>query len=284
MAAEKNLINHELVCDSTLKRNETEPFLKGLITGDEKWITYDKNMPKTSWSKGKLVANKHISTPNNQRRAAGPRRNFLAAPTTELVHFNDEAYFSAASGGARRVSELELNAHNSPEFTRQIAGRRSDVYTKRQRTAKVGMRQRGLSPDRRSIERGLAARGGRGKAKELCGRREARGRRWRGRGEYDPSDCYNSLRDVHPHTRQWRLQPPRAIAHLVRTRTHPRNGSDKIVQAGGCRSLSCTHTRHALDSKPVPIFEFDPGPVLNHSSRLGSRFCSPSRFEYRFRD
>ncbi|GBP87889.1 Beta-1,3-galactosyltransferase 5 [Eumeta japonica] len=36
---------------SKLKRNETEPFLKSLITGDEKRITYDKNVRKKSWSK-----------------------------------------------------------------------------------------------------------------------------------------------------------------------------------------------------------------------------------------
>lgn len=40
------------LCDSLLKPNETEPFLKRLITGDEKWITYDKNVRKGSWSNG----------------------------------------------------------------------------------------------------------------------------------------------------------------------------------------------------------------------------------------
>ncbi|GBP79287.1 hypothetical protein EVAR_56217_1 [Eumeta japonica] len=39
--------------DSLLKCNETEPFLKRSITGDEKWFTYDKNVRKRSWSKGK---------------------------------------------------------------------------------------------------------------------------------------------------------------------------------------------------------------------------------------
>jgi len=32
------------------KRNEMEPFLKRLI-GNEKWITYDNNVRKRSWSK-----------------------------------------------------------------------------------------------------------------------------------------------------------------------------------------------------------------------------------------
>ncbi|XP_045540347.1 histone-lysine N-methyltransferase SETMAR-like [Papilio machaon] len=49
--SERNLMNRVLICDSLLRRNETEPFLKKLITGDEKWITYDKNVRKRSWSK-----------------------------------------------------------------------------------------------------------------------------------------------------------------------------------------------------------------------------------------
>ncbi|KAJ0183521.1 hypothetical protein K1T71_001497 [Dendrolimus kikuchii] len=48
---ERNLMNGVLICDSLLRRNETEPFLKKLITGDKKWITYDKNVRKRSWSK-----------------------------------------------------------------------------------------------------------------------------------------------------------------------------------------------------------------------------------------
>ena len=44
-------MNRVLICDSLLRRNETEPFLKKLITGDEKWNTYDKNVRKRSWSK-----------------------------------------------------------------------------------------------------------------------------------------------------------------------------------------------------------------------------------------
>jgi len=39
------------ICESLLKRKEIEPFLKRLITGDEKWITYDNNVRKRLWSK-----------------------------------------------------------------------------------------------------------------------------------------------------------------------------------------------------------------------------------------
>jgi len=47
----KNLMDRISICESLLKRNEIEPFLKRLITGDEKWITYDNNVRKRSWSK-----------------------------------------------------------------------------------------------------------------------------------------------------------------------------------------------------------------------------------------
>ena len=39
------------ICESLLKRNEIEPFLKRVITRDEKWITYDNNVRKRWWSK-----------------------------------------------------------------------------------------------------------------------------------------------------------------------------------------------------------------------------------------
>ena len=38
-------------CNSLLKRNETNPFLKRIITGDEKWVVYDNVVRKRSWSK-----------------------------------------------------------------------------------------------------------------------------------------------------------------------------------------------------------------------------------------
>ena len=31
------------ICDSLLQRNETDPFLKRIITDDEKWVVYDNH-------------------------------------------------------------------------------------------------------------------------------------------------------------------------------------------------------------------------------------------------
>ena len=39
------------ICDMLLKRNEIEAFLKRMITGDEKWFTYDNSTRKRSWIK-----------------------------------------------------------------------------------------------------------------------------------------------------------------------------------------------------------------------------------------
>jgi len=45
------MIDRINICDMLLKRNEIEPFLKRMITGDEKWITYDNSTRKRSWIK-----------------------------------------------------------------------------------------------------------------------------------------------------------------------------------------------------------------------------------------
>ena len=39
---EKNLMDRISICDSFYKRNEETPFLKQVVTGDEKWIIYNK--------------------------------------------------------------------------------------------------------------------------------------------------------------------------------------------------------------------------------------------------
>ncbi|XP_073989692.1 histone-lysine N-methyltransferase SETMAR-like [Rhodnius prolixus] len=39
------------ICDKHLKHNETDPFLKRIITGDEKWVLYSNILRKRSWCK-----------------------------------------------------------------------------------------------------------------------------------------------------------------------------------------------------------------------------------------
>ena len=49
--SEKNLLGHISACDSLLRRNKTIPFLKQIVTGDEKWILYNNVGWKRSWGK-----------------------------------------------------------------------------------------------------------------------------------------------------------------------------------------------------------------------------------------
>ncbi|GFX41418.1 uncharacterized protein TNCV_3489591 [Trichonephila clavipes] len=39
------------ICEALAKRNEIDTFFKRMVTGDEKWVTYDDIMRKRSWSK-----------------------------------------------------------------------------------------------------------------------------------------------------------------------------------------------------------------------------------------
>ena len=50
------------ICESLLKRNETDPFLKRIITGDEKWVFYDNVVRKRSWSKPKWACTINIKS------------------------------------------------------------------------------------------------------------------------------------------------------------------------------------------------------------------------------
>ncbi|XP_076764836.1 histone-lysine N-methyltransferase SETMAR-like [Xylocopa sonorina] len=48
---ERNLCRRVDACDSLLKRQENDPFLKRIITGDEKWVVYNNVKRKRSWSR-----------------------------------------------------------------------------------------------------------------------------------------------------------------------------------------------------------------------------------------
>lgn len=48
---ERDILRRIDTCDSLIKRQENDPFLKRLITGDEKWIVYNNVKRKRSWCK-----------------------------------------------------------------------------------------------------------------------------------------------------------------------------------------------------------------------------------------
>ncbi|GFV25539.1 histone-lysine N-methyltransferase SETMAR [Trichonephila clavipes] len=47
----KNTMDRISICEALAKRNEIDPFLKRMVTGDEKWVTYYNIVQKGSWSK-----------------------------------------------------------------------------------------------------------------------------------------------------------------------------------------------------------------------------------------
>ncbi|GFX72481.1 histone-lysine N-methyltransferase SETMAR [Trichonephila clavipes] len=47
----KNMKDRIFICEAMVKRNEIDPFLKRMVTGDEKWVPYDNIVRKRSWSK-----------------------------------------------------------------------------------------------------------------------------------------------------------------------------------------------------------------------------------------
>ncbi|GFW68978.1 histone-lysine N-methyltransferase SETMAR [Trichonephila clavipes] len=63
----KNMMDRISICEALAKRNEIDPFLKRMVTGDEKWVTYDNIVRKRSWSKcGKAAQNGGQTRANGQ--------------------------------------------------------------------------------------------------------------------------------------------------------------------------------------------------------------------------
>ena len=73
---EIQLIKRISICDSLLKRKETDPFLKRIITGDEKWVVYDNVVQKRSWSKRDESAQSTSKVDIHQKKV-GFKRNCL---------------------------------------------------------------------------------------------------------------------------------------------------------------------------------------------------------------
>ena len=49
--SQKNIFDHISTCNSLLKHNESVPFLKQIVTGNEKWILFNNMEWKRSWDK-----------------------------------------------------------------------------------------------------------------------------------------------------------------------------------------------------------------------------------------
>ena len=67
-SGEKNLLDHISTCDSLLKHNENVPFLKQIVTGDEKWILYNNVELKRLWGK------RNEPPPTTQKAGLHPKK------------------------------------------------------------------------------------------------------------------------------------------------------------------------------------------------------------------
>ncbi|GFV14944.1 histone-lysine N-methyltransferase SETMAR [Trichonephila clavipes] len=47
----KNMMNQIFICEALVKQKEIDPFLKRMMTRNEKWVTYDNIVRKRSWLK-----------------------------------------------------------------------------------------------------------------------------------------------------------------------------------------------------------------------------------------
>ncbi|GFW46848.1 histone-lysine N-methyltransferase SETMAR [Trichonephila clavipes] len=100
--------------ESLLKRHENYPFLKRIITGDEKWVVYNNVKRKRSWSKKDEPAqtiSKADIRQKSEERLVGEilqgnnlmiLRNFERWSSDE----NDTPFYSRSSDSRKKVSDL----------------------------------------------------------------------------------------------------------------------------------------------------------------------------------
>ena len=92
------------IFDSLLKRNKTDPFLKRIITGDEKWVVYDNVVRKRSLSKrDEPVHNRYQKWIFIERRLCFMYCLFWAAPKEPNYQF--ECLLSKANEIGQRNKE-----------------------------------------------------------------------------------------------------------------------------------------------------------------------------------
>jgi len=61
-------IHRMSVCDQLIKREENDPFLKRMITGDEKWIVYNNVSRKRSWNRQDEAPEKQAKAEVHQKK------------------------------------------------------------------------------------------------------------------------------------------------------------------------------------------------------------------------
>jgi len=65
---EIHMTNRMSVCDQFIEREKNDPFLKRMITDDEKWIVYNNVSRKRSWSRRGEASERQAKAESTKRR------------------------------------------------------------------------------------------------------------------------------------------------------------------------------------------------------------------------
>ncbi|XP_046828276.1 histone-lysine N-methyltransferase SETMAR-like [Vespa crabro] len=128
---ERNFCRRVDVCDSFLKRHENDPFLKRIITGDEKWVVYNNVKRKRSWSKKDEQA-QSISKANIHQKMLDKLNDALQQKRPELINregvvfHQDNARHHTSLVSRQKLLQLEWDTMLHPPYSPYLAP--SDYY------------------------------------------------------------------------------------------------------------------------------------------------------------
>ncbi|XP_078032684.1 histone-lysine N-methyltransferase SETMAR-like [Augochlora pura] len=146
---QKNTMDRTFTCDVLAKRNEIDPFLKRMVTGDEKWIRYDHIVRNRSMSKpgeaGQTVAERRLTAkkllPYGQtlnsdlycqqldrlKLAIGQKRPELANRRGVVFH-QDNARPHTALVNRQKIQELGWEVLMHPPYSPDLASSNYHVF------------------------------------------------------------------------------------------------------------------------------------------------------------
>ena len=142
--SQKNLDDRVIICTYLLARNKIKPILKRMITGDEKWITYENKIRKRvyyepgksspSTSKPNLTLNKRMLC--IQRDIRGPIHHELLKPSEKL---SLEKYCQQLDDSKTAVQEKRPDMFNRKDIIlHQDNARPRAALGARQKIAELG--------------------------------------------------------------------------------------------------------------------------------------------------
>ncbi|XP_047365378.1 histone-lysine N-methyltransferase SETMAR-like [Vespa velutina] len=127
----RNLCRRVDVCDSLLKRRENDPFLKRIITGDEKWVVYNNVKRKRSWTKKDEPA-QSISKVNIHQKKLDKLNDALQQKRPELINrksivfYQDNARPHTSLVSRQKLLQLEWDTMPHPPYSPDLTA--SDYY------------------------------------------------------------------------------------------------------------------------------------------------------------